>query len=61
MKFENHAHTVAIYAVWYNWIRIQTTLRVSPAMAADLSETVMGWTDIVDAMDADAPAKYRGP
>ena len=59
-KFENHAHMVAIYAVWYNWIRIHKTLRVTPAMAAGLSETVMNWTDIVKAMDADAPAKKRG-
>ena len=36
-KFENHAHMVAIYAVWYNWIRIHKTLRVTPAMAAGLS------------------------
>ena len=60
-KFENHAHMVAIYAVWYNWIRIHKTLRVTPAMAADLSETVMSWTDFVTAMDADMPAKKRGP
>ena len=33
-KFENHAHMVALYAVWYNWVRIHTTLRVTPAMAA---------------------------
>ena len=51
---------VAIYAVWYNWIRIHKTLRVTPAMAAGLSETVMDWTDIVEAMDADAPAPKRG-
>jgi len=60
-KFENHAHMVAIYAVWYNWVRIHKTLRVTPAMAAGLSETVMDWTDIVEAMDADAPAPKRGP
>jgi IS1 family transposase len=36
-KFENHAHMVAIYAVWYNWLRIHKTLRVTPAMAAGLS------------------------
>jgi IS1 family transposase len=60
-KFENHAHMVAIYAVWYNWLRIHTTLRVTPAMAAGLSETVMNWTGIVQAMDADAPAPKRGP
>jgi len=59
-KFENHAHMVAIYAVWYNWLRIHKTLRMTPAMAAGLSETVMDWTDIVEAMDADAPAPKRG-
>ena len=30
-------------------------------MAAGLSETVMDWTDIVEAMDADAQPKKRGP
>jgi IS1 family transposase len=60
-KFENHAHMVAIYAVWYNWLRIHKTLRVTPAMAAGLSETVMDWSEIVEAMDADTPAKKRGP
>ena len=60
-KFENHAHMVAIYAVWYNWLRIHKTLRVTPAMAAGLSETVMDWSDIVEAMDADAPVQKRGP
>ena len=60
-KFENHAHLVAIYAVWYNWLRIHKTLGVTPAMAAGLSKTVMDWSDIVEAMDADAPAKKREP
>jgi hypothetical protein len=32
-----------------------------PAMASGLSETVMDWSDIVEAMDADQPAKKRGP
>ena len=60
-KFENHAHMVAIYAVWYNWLRIHRTLRVTPAMAAGLSQTVMDWSDIIGAMDADVPVKKRGP
>lgn len=60
-KFENHAHMVAIYAVWYNWLRIHKSLRVTPAMAAGLSDTVMTWEQIIEAMDADAPAKKRGP
>jgi len=29
-KFENHCHMVALYAVWYNLIRIHKTLRVTP-------------------------------
>ena len=33
-KFENHAHMVAIYAVWYNCIRIHKTLRVTSALAS---------------------------
>jgi hypothetical protein len=60
-KFENQAHIVAIYAVWYNWLRIYKTLRVTPAMASGLSETVINWSDIVEAMDTDTPAKKRGP
>ncbi|NLZ43209.1 MAG: DDE-type integrase/transposase/recombinase [Comamonadaceae bacterium] len=60
-KFENHAHMVAIYAVFYNFLRIHKTLRVTPAMAAGLSETLLDWTAIVEMMDADQPAKKRGP
>ena len=58
-KFENHAHMVAIYAVWYNFIRIHKTLRVTPAMAAGLSEIVMDWADFVALMDADEAEALR--
>ena len=58
-KFENHAHMVAIYAVWYNWLRIHKTLRVTPAMAAGLSKVVMDWADIIKAMDADDAEALR--
>jgi IS1 family transposase len=61
-KFENHAHMVAMYAVWYNWIRIHKTLRVTPAMQAKLTTRLWSWEEIVKAMDADAPVlKKRGP
>lgn len=59
-KFENHAHMVAIYAVWYNWIRIHKTLRVTPAMAADLTNRLWCWEELVSMMDADQPARKRG-
>jgi hypothetical protein len=61
-KFENHAHMVAIYAVWYNWVRIHKTLRETPAMAAGLAKTVMEWSDLIALMDAEAPKPgRRGP
>lgn len=58
-KFENHAHMVAIYAVWYNWVRIHKTLRVTPAMAAGLTDRLWGWEEIVGMMDAVAPKPGR--
>lgn len=54
-KFENHMHMVAIYTVWYNFIRIHKTLKVSPAMAAGLSKTLWSMDDLVAKMDAIAP------
>lgn len=50
-KFENHAHMVAIYTVWYNWVRIHKTLRVTPAMAAKLTDKVWDMAEIVALMD----------
>lgn len=35
-------------------------LRITSAMAAGLSKTVMDWAQIVEAMDADTPAPKRG-
>ena len=35
-KLTNHAHMVALYALWYNFVRIHKTLRVTPAMAAGI-------------------------
>ena len=61
-KFENHAHMVAIYTVFYNFCKIHKTLRVTPAMEAGLSDTVRNAEWIVELMDArEPPAKKRGP
>jgi IS1 family transposase len=50
-KFENHCHALAIYFTWYNWIRIHASLRVTPAMAAGLTDKTMDWADIVRLID----------
>lgn len=39
-KIENHAAMVAIYAVHYNFVRIHKSLRITPAMAAGLTDHV---------------------
>jgi IS1 family transposase len=46
-KLENHAHMVALYALWYNYIRIHKTLRMSPAMAAGIETRLWSMEDVV--------------
>jgi IS1 family transposase len=60
-KLENHVHALAIYFVFYNWMRQHKTLRVSPAMAAGLTSTLMSWEDLISMMDAAEEPKKRGP
>ncbi len=61
-KFMSHVHMVALYTVWYNWVRIHKTLRVTPAMAAGLSDRLMTMEDVVALIDArEAAPKKRGP
>ena len=37
-KVESHAAMVAIYTVWYNFVRVHKSLRVTPAMAAGVAD-----------------------
>jgi IS1 family transposase len=61
-KLENHCHMVALYTVWYNFVRVNSAVRVAPAMAAGLSTRLWSMADIVGLIDADAPAPTkRGP
>ena len=46
-KLENHVAAVALHFMFYNFVRIHQTLRVTPAMAAGVSETVWEIADIV--------------
>jgi hypothetical protein len=51
-KIENHAHTVALYALWYNFVRIHKTLRTSPAMAAGIETRLWSMEDVVRLIEA---------
>jgi IS1 family transposase len=50
-KLENHIHMVAIYTVFYNWMKVHKTLRVTPAMSAGLADRVWDMAKIVTLMD----------
>lgn len=64
-KFENHCHMIALYAFWYNFVRIHKTLRCTPAMQATVTETLRTMEDAVRMIDqwdrAHNPSKPRGP
>ena len=55
-KFENHVHMVALYTVWYNYVKQHKSLQgLSPAMAAEISDTLWSVTDIAEMVDAATP------
>jgi hypothetical protein len=63
-KFENHCHMVALYTVWYNFVKLHKAHKLTPAMAAGVADRLMDMGDIVDMIDARAekpnrPATYR--
>lgn len=61
-KVDNHVHMLAIYFAFYNFCRIRKSLRVTPAMAAGLTDRLWTLEDIVAKTDHYAPApKARGP
>ncbi len=46
-KAENHAYSVAIHFMHYNFVRIHQSLRVTPAMAAGVTGKLWSLTDMV--------------
>ena len=58
----NHQHALAIYFMHYNFVRIHQTLRVTPAMAAGVTDKLWELADMVAMIDAAAPKPgKRGP
>jgi len=58
-KFESHVNMVALYTVFYNFTKIHKTLRVTPAMAAGITDKLMTMEDIVALIDAAAEKPNR--
>jgi len=54
-KLENHSHMVALYAVWYNFVKIHSALRMTPAMAAGISDRLWSMEDLAEIIDEALP------
>jgi IS1 family transposase len=60
-KVENHAYAVALHMMYYNFVRVHSKLRMSPAMAAGVSDRLWEISDIVKLVeDAEAKPATRG-
>jgi hypothetical protein len=46
-KVENHTHAIALHFMHYNFARVHQTLRVTPAMAAGVTDHVWEIEEIV--------------
>jgi IS1 family transposase len=51
-KLENHMAALALYFMYYNFVRIHQTLRVTPAMAAGVTSKLWSVYDIVNLIEA---------
>ena len=60
-KLANHIHMLSLYFLHYNFCRVHTTLRVSPAMEAGIDSSLHDMNWIVGLMDERAPkSELRG-
>ena len=51
-KIENHAHSIAIHFMHYNFVRQHQTTRVTPAMAAGVTGKLWELSDVVKMIEA---------
>ena len=59
-KIENHMHAISLHFMFYNFARIHSSLRVTPAMAAGIADHVWSVEEIAALAKIEAPKK-RGP
>jgi IS1 family transposase len=62
-KVENHAYAVALHMMYYNFVKVHSKLRVSPAMAAGVSDRLWDIGDLVGLVEAEEAKidRKRGP
>ena len=58
-KLKNHGHMVALHFMHYNFAGIHKTLRITPAMAAGITDHVSSLEEIAMLVDAFCEPKKR--
>jgi IS1 family transposase len=58
-KLENHCHMIALYTVWYNFVKMHKTLKMTPALASNVTDTLWSIEDMVGLVDQHDEAKPR--
>jgi IS1 family transposase len=58
-KVENHAAAIALHTMYYNFVRIHQTLKVSPAMAGGVTDKLWEVSDIVVMLEQWELANYK--
>jgi IS1 family transposase len=56
-KVENHMYALSLYFMFYNYCKIHKSLRITPAMAAGLTDHVWELTDIIGLIPEPEPKK----
>ena len=55
-KVENNMHAVALHFMYYNFVKVHQTLKMTPAMEAGLTDRLWDVSDLVTIIDANEPA-----
>lgn len=50
-KIENHGHAVALFFCYYNFCRVHSSLCVTPAMEAGLSDHMWSLEELIGLLD----------
>ncbi len=51
-KVQNHAAAMALHFLYYNFVRVHKTLKVTPAIAAGVTKRLWEMGDVVDVLEA---------
>lgn len=61
-KLENHLHMLSLYFVHYNFVRVHKSVRMTPAMAAGVTDTLRDMAWLAEMVEASLPKPgKRGP